>query len=185
MEDTQIIMLYNRRDESAVAETSKKHGAACEIMAGRILSNTQDIEECVNDALMHAWNAIPPENPLNLGAYLVTITRNIALNMLKRNNRIKRGNGQATQVLDELYDCIHASEDIEESLDERLLTQTLDDFLAQLSYDARTVFVQRYIAMLSVSEIAEQYKFSESKVKSILMRTRKKLRKYLQQEGWL
>ncbi len=185
MEDTQIVILYNQRDESAIAETSKSYGTACKRMAGRILTNAQDIEECVNDAYLQAWNSIPPENPQNLGAYLVTITRNIALNMLKYNNRQKRGGGQITEMLDELYDCIHTPEDIEESVDERLLTQALDNFLYTLTYDSRTVFVQRYIAMLSINEIAEQYNFSESKVKSILMRTRKKLRKYLKQEGWL
>ena len=39
--------------------------------------------------------------------------------------------------------------------------------------------------MLSVSEIAEKYQLSESKVKVTLMRVRKKLHKHLKKEGWL
>lgn len=185
MDDKQIIMLYKIRNENAVAETEKKHGAVCRKAAGRILVCEQDIEECVNDTFMQAWNSIPPAEPLNFPAFLVTITRNIALNRWNYNKSLKRGGGQINVVLDELSECIRDSEDIEAAIDERLLIQSLESFLDSLSYAQRTVFVQRYIAMLPVKEIAEQYKMSESKVKVTLMRTRKRLRKYLKSEGWL
>lgn len=185
MDDNQIIMLFHLRNEQALAETAKKHGTVCRMTAGKILSSQQDIEECVNDALMQAWNSIPPQRPSSLAAFLVTITRNIALNRWKHEQRFKRGGGQITLVLDELSDCIHSSEDVEETIDKRLLVQSMEAFLDSLSYDARTIFVQRYIAMLSVSEIADRYQLSESKVKVTLMRVRKRLRKYLKQEGWL
>lgn len=185
MDDEQIILLYNQRSEAAIAETSKKHGAVCRRTAGRILSSEQDIEECVNDAFMQAWNSIPTQSPSNLPAFLVTLTRNIALNRLKHDERLKRGGGQINLMLDELSDCIHSSEDVEAAIDERMLVQSIECFLDSLSYDARTIFVQRYVLMLSIMEIAEQYKLSESKVKVTLMRVRKRLRKYLKQEGWL
>lgn len=185
MDDHQIILLFHRRNEEAIAETAKKYGSVCKMTAGKILSNEQDVEECVNDALMQAWNAIPPQCPSNLAAFLVTITRNIALNRWKHEQRFKRGGGQITLVLEELSDCIHSSEDVEEAIDKRLLVRSVETFLDSLSYDARTIFVQRYIAMLSVSEIAEKYQLSKSKVKVTLMRVRKRLRKYLKQEGWL
>lgn len=185
MDDNQIIMLFHLRNEEALSETAKKHGTVCRKTAGKILSSQQDIEECVNDALMQAWNSIPPQRPSNLAAFLVTITRNIALNRWKCEQRFKRGGGQITLVLDELSNCIHSSEDVEETIDKRLLVQSMEAFLDSLPYDARTIFVQRYIAMLSVSEIAEQYHMSESKVKVTLMRVRKRLRKHLKQEGWI
>lgn len=185
MDDNQIILLFNLRNEQALTETERKHGTVCRMTAGKILSSEQDIEECVNDALMQTWNSIPPQRPSNLAAFLVTITRNIALNRWKHQQRFKRGGGQIDLVLEELSDCIHSSEDVEETIDKRLLVQSMEAFLDSLSYDARTIFVQRYIAMLSVSEIAERYQLSESKVKVTLMRVRQKLRKYLKQEGWL
>lgn len=185
MDDEQIILLFNLRNEKAIAETEKKHGTICRRTAGKILSCQQDIEECVNDALMQAWNTIPPQSPPNLAAFLVTITRNIALNRWKHEHRIKRGGGQITLVLDELSDCIHTSGDVEKIVDKRALVQSVEAFLDSLTYDARTIFVQRYIAMLSVSEIAQKYNLSESKVKVTLMRARKKLHKYLKQEGWI
>lgn len=185
MDDKEIIALFNLRSEQALAETEKTHGAVCRKTAEKILGSKQDIEECVNDAFLKAWNSIPPLEPLDLGAFLVKTTRNTAINRWKSERRFKRGGGQITLVLEELSDCIHSSEDVEETIDKRLLVQSVEAFLDSLSYDARTVFVQRYIAMLSVNEIAERYNMSESKVKVTLMRVRKKLRKYLKQEGWL
>lgn len=185
MEDNQIILLFNQRNEKAIAETAEKYGEVCRQTAGRILEAGQDIDECVNDALMHAWSSIPPQHPLNLAAFLVTITRNIALDRYKYNARHKRGKGQINLVLEELSDCIQGSDDVEVSIDERLLVQSLEAFLDTLTYDARTIFVQRYLVMLSVSEIAERYNLSKSKVKVTLMRVRNKLRKYLKKEGWL
>lgn len=185
MDDEQIILLFNLRNEQAIAETERKYGTICRKNAGKILSSQQDIEECVNDTLMQAWNCIPPKHPPNLGAFLVTITRNIALDRYKYNKRHKRDNGQINIALDELSDCIHASEDIEDTIDERLLVQSLETFLDTLSLEARVIFVQRYVIILPVKEIAEKCNLSESKVKVTLMRVRKKLRKYLKQEGWL
>lgn len=185
MEDNQIILLFNQRNEQAIAETAEKYGEVCRKTAGRILEIRQDIDECVNDALMHAWSSIPPQYPSNLAAFLVTITRNIALDRHKYNARHKRGNGQINLVLEELSECIKSSDDIEKTIDERLLVKMIETFLDTLSYDARTIFVQRYLAMLSVSEIAQRYNLSESKVKVTLMRVRNKLRKHLKKEGWL
>lgn len=185
MDDEQIISLFNLRDESAIAETDRKYGWVCRKTAEKILNSHQDAEECVNDSLVQAWNTIPPKHPSNLPAFLVTITRNIAINHLKHNQCLKRGNGQIAIMLDELDECICGSEDVEASIDERMLVQSLEKFLDSLSVEPRSIFIQRYIAMLSINEIAEKYHISESKVKVTLMRVRKKLGKYLKQEGWI
>jgi len=185
MDDEQIIQLYNLRNAQALTETTKKYGAVCYQTANKILNDTQDTEECVNDALMKVWNTIPPQHPENLAAFLVTITRNLAFNKWKHNERIKRGGGQITLMLDELSDCVRGYDDVEKSVDVRVLVKSIELFLDTLSYDARTIFVQRYIAMRSINEIANEYEISVSKVKMSLLRTRKQLRKKLKKEGWL
>ena len=63
MEDLQIIDLYNQRDENAISETAKKYGAFCESIAFNILTIAADVEECVNDTYLQAWNSIPPQQP--------------------------------------------------------------------------------------------------------------------------
>lgn len=182
MEDTELIGLYQSRDECAVAETEKKYGLRCRKFAERILQNSEDAEECVNDVLLQAWNAIPPEQPESLGAYLTALTRNHALNMRKADHRQRRGGGQIPVVLDELAGCIPSAETVENEYDRRRFVETLERFLDTLSADARMIFVRRYWYMNTCREIADAYQMSESKVRVSLTRTRRKLKAFLEKE---
>ena len=90
MEDRQIVALYWRRDEAALGETQRKYAALCRSVAKNILGGEEDAEECVNDALLQAWNAIPPQRPRRLGAWLARVTRNLALNRWDRDHAQKQ-----------------------------------------------------------------------------------------------
>lgn len=184
-EDTKIIELYFRRDEQAIAETNRKYGRSCHSVAYRILGNAQDAEECTNDTWVHAWNAIPPDRPANLFAYLIVIVRHIALDLYKQATRKKRGGGQTTLALEELADCIPADESVEQSIDHRMLRARIERFLETLSQRDRILFVQRYTYLMSVQEIATANGMTVSNTKVTLMRTRKALRNVLEQEGML
>ena len=65
MEDRFILDLYHNRDERAISESKHKYGNYCYRIAYRILENHEDAEECVADAMLRAWNAIPPNQPKN------------------------------------------------------------------------------------------------------------------------
>ena len=52
-----------------------------------------------------------------------------------------------------------------------------------LPKETRMIFVRRYWYFYTISEIAAEYGFGESKVKMVLSRTRKKLKVYLEKEG--
>ena len=96
--------------------------------------------------------------------------------------RQKRGGGQYDLALEELGQCVPASgEDLAEVT---ALRDGLNRFLRQLPREKRRVFIRRYWYLDSVSQIAEQYGISESKVKSMLMRTREQLREFLKKEGF-
>ena len=86
-------------------------------------------------------------------------------------------------ALQELEGCISDKNDIEQITDEIVILDTLNAFLRALPKEARVVFVARYWYLYSVEEICKQYHMSESKVKSILFRTRKKLKYRLEAEG--
>ena len=89
MNDSQIVQLYWDRDERAIPETAEVYGAYCYTIA-------QDSEECVNDTYLHTWNAIPPQRPRSLSAFLGRITRNLALKVFHRNRAQKRGGADVT-----------------------------------------------------------------------------------------
>lgn len=183
MDDKEIIDLYWERSELAISETDLKYGRVCNRVAYRVLSNVEDSEECVNDTYLKAWSVIPPTRPVKLMAFLVKITRNLALNRYEKYAAEKRGGGEVPAALDELSECIPDPNSVENQIDNRLLVDRLNEFLEGLQPDARRIFLRRYWEVCSIREIAELYSISESKVKVSLFRTRGKLRSFLEQEG--
>ena len=59
MDDSQIVALYWQRDEQAIVETDAKYGSYCMKISQNILSDRADSEENVNNAYLHAWEAMP------------------------------------------------------------------------------------------------------------------------------
>ena len=183
MDDTRIIDLFWERSEDAIAETSKKYGRYCLSIAYTILQNNEDSEECVNDTWIRAWGAMPPHRPYNLPAFLAKITRNLSLDRCRRDTADKRGAGRLRLALEELADCVPASYQVEQIVDEITLQELLNSFLGSLTQENRKIFMRRYWYMSTVKEIADEYGLTESKVKMSLLRSRRQLKKLLQKEG--
>lgn len=183
MEDSKIVELYWRRCESALAETASKYGTYCAAIALGILGDRGDAQECVNDAYLGAWNAMPPHRPANLRTFLGKLTRRVSLKKWRDRRRDKRGGGEVPLALDELSECVPSNVRVEEEVLARELSGALNLFLAQLSAVERQVFLCRYWYLDSVAKIGADFGFSGSKVKSMLRRTRGKLLIYLKEEG--
>lgn len=183
MEDDGIIALYWSRAERAVEETAAKYGGYCYAIAYRILANAEDAYETVNDTYLYAWNSMPPHRPAVLSTFLGKLTRRAALNKWRYRNAEKRGGGEVTLALDELVDCIPSQESVQEALETEELAKRISRFLAALPKTERRVFICRYWYLDPIAKLCEQFGFSESKVKSMLYRTRKKLLSYLREEG--
>ncbi len=185
MEDNQIIELYWNRSEAAISETMAKYGKFCRIIAYHILYDEQDAQECANDTYLAAWNSMPPHRPSVLPAFLGKITRGIAIDRWRMLSAAKRGGGEVSLALDELEDCVASGHDVERRAEEKEMISAINRFLSTLSRDERDVFVCRYFFLLSVAEICDRFGFSQSKLKSMLSRTRKKLRVKFEKEGLL
>lgn len=184
MEDAQIIELYFRREERAIAETSAKYGSYCMTVAGNILRNAEDAEECVADTWINAWNAIPPERPHRLRHYLAKITRNLSINRYKAIRTKKRGGGEAELVLDELEEVVAGASDVEDMVTAKELSGLIDMFVRALPERDGNLFIRRYFFTEPVEDIAGRYRLSANNVSVILNRTRKKLKQYLLDAGY-
>ena len=184
LDDREIINLYNARSESAIVQTNEKYGAYCRAVAFHILRNNEDSEECVNDTYLRTWNTIPPQDPPCLRLYLGKITRNLSLDVFKRHCRKKRGSDMLMLFLDELEECLPSNNTTEELVDEVLLVETINRFMASLPERDRTLFSRRYWNMDSVEEIARVCGMDKNTVKVTLYRIRKKLRCLLEKEGF-
>lgn len=177
MEDYQIIALYNARNSDAIQETSKKYGRLCYTVADSILNCKEDNEECVNDTYLTAWNTIPPENPSCLSSYLCRITRNLSLKKYEHDHAKKR-NKNFLVSLSELEDILIDGRDVSQEIEEKELGELINRFLWTLPLEERNMFIRRYFLFHSVKSIASDLSFSQSKVKSALARTRKRLESY-------
>lgn len=183
MEDSQIIDLYWARSEQAVQETDTKYGGYCRAIAHNILKSFEDSEECVADTWLRAWNAMPPQRPSVLSAFLGRITRNLSLDRYKAARAEKRGGDSFPAALDELSECVPAMGGVEQTMDERELGRAIDRFLRTVSEKQCSLFLRRYWYAESISQIAARYSMKENTVKSVLFRTREQLRAFLQKEG--
>ena len=177
MNDREIINLFFERSEQAITELSEKYGDLCFKIAGNILNDSQDAEECVNDAWLGAWNSIPPQSPDPLRPYICRIVRNLSLKRLRMNSALKRG-GQFEISLSELENCI-PDNSLEEQFSARELTAQINTFLSTLGRNDRILFVKRYWFAEPLSEIAESLGITEHHASVKLSRIRGKLHKYL------
>lgn len=184
MDDHQIVELYWARSESAIKETEKKYGKYCRSIANAILHSPYDAEECVNDALMRAWETIPPQKPSRLAVFVGKLTRNVAINRYVHRHAQKRS--PATDLIfDEVAECIPDPASEAPLSDELALKVAMNTFLAALPANTRCIFLRRYWYMSSIREIARDFSMTESAVKVTLLRTRNKFRLHLEKEGIL
>ena len=183
MNDKNIVDLYFNRDEEAITQTDKKYGRYCYSIAYNILTNKEDAEESVSDTYMTAWRAIPPRRPSVLSTFLGKITRHISIDRWRERSAYKRGGGEVTLALEELEDCVAGLQNVEMEYERKELIRAYVKFLDTLPVTERRVFLCRYWYVDSVEAIAGKFGFSQSKVKTMLYRTRVKLRKQLAEEG--
>lgn len=188
MEDIQIIKLFQKRSEDAISQISQKYGLLCRKMADNILNNDQDVEESINDAYFALWNSIPPNEPNSICNYLCKTLRNLALKKYHYNTAQKR-NSSYDIALDELSeslisnDLIENSLSIETSLSTKELGEHINEFLAKLDKENRTIFVLRYWYAASVNDIATKFGAKPNTISTKLKRTRDKLKNHLISKG--
>ncbi len=190
MQDSDIVKLYWERSELAIAETQNKYEKYLTKIAYNILSDKEDSKESVNDTYLAAWNSIPPHRPEILSTYLGKLTRRISIDIFRKRTRSKRKASEYELSLAELGEDAAAADiadnrfEPEEILDVKLLAGVINAFLRELPEDARNLFIGRYYFLDPLKDVARYCGMTESKAKSMLFRTRNKLRDYLREEGY-
>ena len=182
MDDGQIIELYHRRSEQAIAESESKYGPQCRRIALNILSIPEDAEECVNDTWHAAWNRMPPERPSSLGAFLGRITRNLSISRF-RANRAKKRYSELEVLLSELDDCVPSAHDVEQIVEQNQLAELISTWLASLDGADRAFFVRRYWFGEQVNTLAQEFDCPANRAAQRMLRLRRSLKAFLEAEG--
>lgn len=175
MEDEKIIDLFFARSEQAIQALDEKYGKRCHRLSYNILHNRQDAEECVNDAYLGAWNAIPPQRPSPLLTFLCKIVRNLSI-MRHHANTARKRNSTYDIALEELEGCLSSPTTAEEELETRELTCIIDRFLETLSQENRVIFLRRYWFSDTYKQIAQRVGVTENTIAVRLTRMRKQLK---------
>ena len=184
MDDEQILSLFWERNQDAIPAAAGKYGRACTALARGILDSPEDAEECVSDAYLRAWEAIPPQRPEKLGAFLMKLTRNLSFSRWRARRAAKRGGGETALALEELGEIVSGGESPEEALNRRALAGEIETFLRSLDGRKRTLFLRRYWYAHSVQDMAADLGMSPAAAAMALRRLREQLRDYLSERGY-
>ena len=178
IDDEKIIDLFFARDQQGIWELDRKYGTICHNLSYNIVNSREDAEECVNDAYLGAWNAIPPARPSPLLSYIVKIVRNLSIKTYWSKGAARRG-GHYTVALQEIEGCIAAPNTVEDALDAREFARIIEEFLDTLTVENRVIFMRRYWFADSYKDIAEFVGLTEKNISVRLTRIRKKMKQYL------
>ena len=185
MSDEEIVELYWQRDEQAIKATDIKYRKNLISIATNILHDKCDSEECLNDAYMCAWNAIPPAKPVFLQSFLATIMRRTAINRFNANQTQKRIVSEFTVSLSELEDIIKSESDIAAEEDEKELAKTISEFVRSLPERQMYIFISRFYMAESLPKISREIGCSVSTVKREIIEIKEALKKKLEGEGYV
>ena len=162
IDDEKIIEMFFERSEQGMRELDIKYGKVCHNLSYHIVGSRWDAEECVNDAYLAAWNAIPPARPNPLLSYLVKIVRNISLKIYWRKEAAKRS-GHYKIALEEIEGYIADQKTVEDEVEARELARIIESFLDTLTTKERIIFMRRYTYIDTYADIAKRMRISEKK----------------------
>lgn len=185
MKDEQIVSLLFEREEAGLAECRQKYERYLSAVGHKILFDEEDVEECVSDTYLAAWNSIPPARPENLGTFLGKVMRRKSIDRVRRLEAAKRSATAASVSFEELSGVLADGRNFTEDLEAKELGGRIAEFLRTLPKRDRQLFIRRYYEYDSVRELAELFRLSESAVKMSLKRSRDRLRETLIREGYM
>jgi RNA polymerase sigma-70 factor (ECF subfamily) len=143
----------------------------------KICKSTAATEEIVQDVFLRLWiNRQDLSRLESPEAYIFSMARNRAIDHLRRLIR-------DTDLMEVLAGkALPESNDIEEQLNARELRRLIDEALAQLSEQKKTIFRLSKDGGLSHDQIAELMQLSKSTVKNHLSETLHHIREHLRQQ---
>lgn len=178
IDDEKIIEMFFERSEQGIRELDIKYGKVFLDLSCHIVGSRQDAEECVNDAYLGTWNAIPPAKPNPLLTYVCKIVRNISLKIYWKKEAAKRSS-HYTIALEEIEACIADQKTVEDEMESKELARIIEDFLDTLTIENRIIFMRRYWFADSYKDIAEFVGLTEKNISVRLTRIREKMKQYL------
>lgn len=184
MDDEKLISALKRRKkyalQSCISKYQKNVALTVEAAAGTLLSR-EDKEEIVADVFIALWQSAEQINDqayLSIKPYLCRIARNKTRNALRR-----QGARRSLSLPLEEDLIVSTGEELSEGLIRQELQDTLKELILSLDQESQSCFIKYYYYQLPIRMIAEETGISEPAVKVKLFRSRKRMRKLLEERG--
>ena len=138
----------------------------------------EDMEEITLDVFLTLWkNKYKLDLNKNLSSYIAGITRNL----IKKKYRDLKLNANIDNFEEEIID----TNNIELNLYRKDKNEVIIQELNKMKNEDKDIFIMYYYENIKLNEISRRLKISESKVKVKLYRIRKKLKKVLNERGYV
>ncbi len=184
MSDSEIVALFCDQNEDAVRAAEKEYGRYLTAIAERILTDAEDAREAVNDTYLAAWHSVPEIKPEKLSLFLARLVRRISIDKVRKRSSLKRKTSEYTICLSEIEETLPGGTRPEEVVEFKLLTESIQAFLNTLSVKNRDLFISRYYFFETLKEAASALHMTEAQAKNRLFQIRRKLKAYLEKEGY-
>ena len=143
MDDQLIRKLFFDRSENAIPALVEKYGETCRKIASNILKDKRDVEECLNDAYLVAWEQISADVPEKMDTYLFGIVRYQALKKY-RSITAKKRNTYYDINIEEIAEQLSSNILVHDQCTERELRNILNTFLRHQKQIDRDIFIRKY-----------------------------------------
>ena len=169
--DEALMARVARGDQPAFRALARRHAPAMVRLARRILGNTADAEDAVQEAMLRVWTHAPRWQPL--AAFKTWLTRVVVNLCLDRKRRAPWVDLDAAgEIVDPTPGVVELAE-----ADER--ERLLQGAIANLPDRQRTAIVHTYTEGLSNAHVADILDTSVSAVETLLVRGKQNLRRAL------
>lgn len=180
LNDEQIVDLYWQRDETAIKETDRKYRSLLLRIAGNVLHDEGEEEECLNDTYLAIWEQIPPARPVSFKAFIARVMKCRALDRYKERSRKKRIPSELTLSLDELDGGIGFTNGVRDEIEAERLGELINEYVRSLESEEKYLFIGRYYMGETVQALASKTGLSVARVYRALDRLRKGLKEHLE-----
>ncbi|MBR0087356.1 MAG: RNA polymerase sigma factor [Lachnospiraceae bacterium] len=184
MSDSEIVALFCNKDENAVRAAEREYGRYLTTIAEHILGDPEDAREAVNDTYLAAWRSVPEVKPERLSLFLARLVRSISIDKVRKRSSLKRKTSEYTVCLSEIEETLPGGVDPQEVVEYKLLTESIQAFLNTLSVTNRDLFISRYFFFETLKDAASCLEMTEDQAKNRLFQIRRKLKAYLEKEGY-
>ena len=188
MDDIKLVHQLNMKNENALAALIERYSGYVSTVIRNIsrgVLDSSDIEEVISDVFIKIWNNAGHLRAETLRSYIAVIARNLAIDMYRKLHTAKREGSTYEASLEELAECVGTQDPAETQLGAEALGEAISVYLRSLDQQKRQIFISRYFFLDRCADIAEKAGIPEGSVRSILSRTRKGLKNYLEKEGFV